>query len=257
MTCAPRGISSTYSASVGRTAVRRALRVVRTVTPSSWSMMSSWASTPAWVWNSPPTARVIRCRRRFASTSSTRSPSRKTRATSAHLDGDRDRADLRAQPAESAHRSRRRRTAHRALPELVALLGGVAGEALVPALEEAEQERGLRSGRAVLQRVEHLLVAQVPVAGRHRALLDLVVDALQHAVRRHLALAQAHQGLDLAHEPGRRRQHRVLATQVACVPPEHVAQQHRRLVVEVVAGGDDVVAALDRRGIEEVALREP
>ena len=56
---------------------------------------------------------------------------------------------------------------------------GVAGEALVAALEEAEQERGLGARRAVLERVEHLLVPEVPVAGGHRALLDLVVDALR------------------------------------------------------------------------------
>ena len=35
MTCAPRGILSTYSDSVGRTATIRAPIVVRTVTPSS------------------------------------------------------------------------------------------------------------------------------------------------------------------------------------------------------------------------------
>ena len=105
-----------------------------------------------------------------------------------------------------------------ALPQLVALVVGIAREALVAALEEAEQERRLRSGRAVLERVEHLLVPEVPVAGGHRALLDLVVDALEHAVGRGLALPEPHERLDLAHEPRRRGQHRVLAAEVAGRP---------------------------------------
>ncbi len=48
-----------YSASVGRTATMRAFIVVRTVTPSSSPMSWAWSSTPAWLWNAPPSARVI------------------------------------------------------------------------------------------------------------------------------------------------------------------------------------------------------
>ena len=62
--------------------------------------------------------------------------------------------------------------------------------------------------------VERLLVAEVAVAGRHRALLDMVVDAAQHAVGRRLPLGQAHERLDLAGEPVPRRQHRELAAEV-------------------------------------------
>ena len=49
----------------------------------------------------------------------------------------------------------------------------------------------------------------------------------------------------------------MLAAEVAGVPAQHVAEQHRGLVVEVVAGGDDVVAVLERGRVEEVALRQP
>ena len=52
-------------------------------------------------------------------------------------------------------------------------------------------------------------------------------------------------------------QHRVLATEVAGLPAQHVAEQHRGFVVEVVTGRDDVVAVLERGRVEEVALREP
>src|SRR6185312_9550029 len=206
MTCAPLGISRTYSARVGRTATSRALRVVRTVTPSGCPITSSCASTPAWVWNSPPAARVTRWRRRLASTRSTRSPAAKTRATSAHLLrwstpvrrparpstaalrlDEPDRTDLGAEPAERADVARRGRPAHPALPQLVALVVGITREALVTPLEEAEEERRLRSRRPVLQRVEHLLVPEVPIARGHGALLYLVVDALEHAVGRGLA----------------------------------------------------------------------
>ena len=78
-------------------------------------------------------------------------------------------------------------------------------EPLVAAGEEAVEERRLRAGRLVLERVEHFLEPEVPVALRHRALLDLVVDAAQHAVRRHLALTQPHERLHLAGEARRPR----------------------------------------------------
>ena len=52
-------------------------------------------------------------------------------------------------------------------------------------------------------------------------------------------------------------QHRQLAGEVLDVPAQRVAEQHRRLVVEVVAGGDDVVAAVDRGLVEQVALGQP
>ena len=74
-------------------------------------------------------------------------------------------------------------------------------EAFVAAFEEAEQERRLRPRRAFLDRVQRFLVPEVPVARCHRALLDDVVDAGEHAVRGELALAQADQRLDLAGEP--------------------------------------------------------
>ena len=80
---------------------------------------------------------------------------------------------------------------------------------------------------------------------------------LTHAVGRHLALAEAHQRLDLAGEAVAGGQHRQLAAQVLGLPVQHVAEQHGRLVVEVVAGDDDVVAAVDGGLVEQVALRQP
>src|SRR6266536_3539062 len=94
----------------------------------------------------------------------------------------------------------------------------------------------------------------VPV--RHRALLDLIVEAPEHAVRGGLTLAQSVQRLDLPREPRRRGQHRMLAAQIARLPTQHVAQENRRLVVEVVAGGDDVVSVLDGDRVEQVAFRQ-
>src|SRR3972149_1417702 len=46
MTCAPRGISRTYSASVGRRARYRRPSEERTQAPSGWPMIASWAIQP-------------------------------------------------------------------------------------------------------------------------------------------------------------------------------------------------------------------
>ena len=77
---------------------------------------------------------------------------RERRGSRSRLDRRREsaRRRARAQPAERADVGRCRRTALGARAEVVALLVGVAGEALVAALEEAEQERRLRARRALL-----------------------------------------------------------------------------------------------------------
>ena len=96
--------------------------------------------------------------------------------------------------------------------------------------------------------VERRLVAEVPVAGRHRALLDLVVDAAHDAPRRRLALGEADERLDLPREAAdRRAAPAVVGPGTSTSQRSVVAEQHGRLVVEVVAGGDDVVAAVARR----------
>jgi len=48
------------SASVGRSARKEEPRVDRSLVPSGAPMISSWAITPAWVWNSRPEARSNR-----------------------------------------------------------------------------------------------------------------------------------------------------------------------------------------------------
>ena len=79
----------------------------------------------------------------------------------------------------------------------------------------------------------------------------------EHAVRGHLALAQPHERLDLAGEAGPGRQHRVLAAEVAGLPAQHVAEQHRGFVVEVVTGRDDVVAVLERGRLNRWRFESP
>ena len=64
-------------------------------------------------------------------------------------------------------------------------------------------------------------------------------------------------GLTLRGKPRPRREHRQLAGEVVDVPAHRVAEQHRRLVVEIVTGDDDVVAAVERRRVEQLALRQP
>src|SRR5439155_24371425 len=71
-----------------------------------------------------------------------------------------------------------------------------------------------------------------------------------------LALPEPVQRLDLPREPRCRGQHGMLAAQIARLPPENVAEENRRLVVEVVAGGDDVVSVLDGDRVEQVPFRQ-
>ena len=128
-----------------------------------------------------------------------------------------------------------RRTGLRARPARRPTAGRTAAR---PARGTRSRRPPWRPGDVGLDGVEGVLVAEVLVAGRHRALLDLVVDAPEHAVGRRLPLAEAHQRLDLAGEAVARGQHRQLAGEVLGVPPQHVAEQHGGFVVEVVAGGD-------------------
>ena len=60
MTCAPRGILSTTSASVGRSTTKRRPVVAATVDPSARPITSSWATMPEWVWNDAPGCSVTR-----------------------------------------------------------------------------------------------------------------------------------------------------------------------------------------------------
>jgi hypothetical protein len=60
MTCAPRGIFSTKSLSVGRTIVYLAPPAALTTAPSSRPIISACGMGPRWVWNSPPSDSVMR-----------------------------------------------------------------------------------------------------------------------------------------------------------------------------------------------------
>src|SRR5512135_2319281 len=61
--------------------------------------------------------------------------------------------------------------------------------------QELEVEGRLRARGMLLELVQRVLVAQVPVARRHRALVEDVVDAPEHAVRRRLPFRQPDQRL--------------------------------------------------------------
>src|SRR5207249_8111021 len=99
-----------------------------------------------------------------------------------------------------------------------------------PAADEAEGERRLAPWRLRLDGVQLLLGAEVLVAQRVRALLDDVVDAVEHAVGGRLALTHPYQRLDLASEAVRRGKHGALAGEVVGVPPQDVAEQDGCLV---------------------------
>ena len=114
----------------------------------------------------------------------------------------------------------------------------------------------LGAGRLYFDVVERSLVGEVLVAHRHGALLDDVVDPPQKTVRRSLTLAQPDQGLHLSGEAVAGLQHRQLPAEILGLPPQGVAHQHRRLVVEVVAGGERVVTAAAGGLVEQVALRQ-
>src|SRR5688500_16047991 len=161
------------------------------------------------------------------------------------------------QLAERAHIAGGGRPARGAGAEVGPLLGGSGCEHGRRPLQESEVEGVLRTGRLQLDLVQRTLVAEVLVAGRHRAFLDLVVDAAEHAVRSRLSFTDTNERLDLAGEPVRSRQNRELATEIVDRPAQDVAEENRSLVVEIVTGGDDVVPTVERGLIEEVPLREP
>src|SRR5439155_913198 len=72
-----------------------------------------------------------------------------------------------------------------------------------------------------------------------RTLVDDVIDAAHERVDRRLVFARQVERLHLADELRVRRwQHRPLARQVVLLPAQHVAEEPRRLVVEVVPGGE-------------------
>ncbi len=177
--------------------------------PRAGRSTSAWATKPLWLWNSPPSASVDqvapllgveqqrllpRCehsghrRRPFASTISTGTGS----CACGLLD----------QPAERTDLARRRRSAPHALVQRRPPQQRSARPAAAPSARGSRgrtpPSRPATSPRCAFS---DSLYDEVPVAGRDRALLDDVVDAAHEAPRRHLALGQADQRLDLLREP--------------------------------------------------------
>ena len=64
------------------------------------------------------------------------------------------------------------------------------------------------------------------------------------------------QGLHLLDQPSSAGEQRGLARDVLGLPPQGVAEQRGGLVVEVVAGRDDVEPPVEGSGVEDVALRQ-
>src|SRR2546425_889600 len=163
--------------------------------------------------------------------------------------------DLIVQLAEGADLARGHLAAHRALLKRHGL-GAV--ERPLGLLQKAEEEVVLGPRRLLFQPVEDLLVGDGGGALGERTFVDDVVDAPQKGVGRRLALGQP---IERLHAPGqlgmRGGERGRLARERIGLPVEHVAEEHRRLVVQVVAGGDDRVAVLDGGPIHEVALAEP
>src|SRR3954466_4149122 len=81
MTCAPRGMERTKSASSGRNARYPVLAVECTTDPSGAPIRSSWAIAPRWVWNCLPGSRTTVCSRPLGWVSCTRSPPTNAPAT--------------------------------------------------------------------------------------------------------------------------------------------------------------------------------
>ena len=93
-------------------------------------------------------------------------------------------------------------------------------------------------GRGGFKLVEQVFVEDRLRAHRVGALLDNVVNAAQDGVGRRLALGQPEERFYLLDQAVFFGQHRRLPAQVARLPAKHVAEQRRRLVVQVVARGD-------------------
>src|SRR5437016_1192344 len=162
--------------------------------------------------------------------------------------------DLVGELTKGADRAGRHLAAALALPERdgIGLL-----ERRPALLEEAEQEVVLGARRIVLHPAEDLLVSDRRGALRERALVHDVVDPAEEGVGRGLLLRQPVEGLHAADELWmRRRQRGRLPRERVGLPLQHRAQQGRRLVVQVVAGGHHREAVLERGPIHQVALGE-
>src|SRR3954453_21403275 len=144
MTCAPRGMDRTKSASSGRKARYPVLAVEWTTEPSAAPMRSSCAIAPRWVWNCLPGSRTTVCSRPLGSVSWTRSPARKPPATGSRAgasgtsagSGVCGCASTGGQPTEPPSAARR---AHSELSEGGPSLGRVTTMAQDPALVGAVQ----------------------------------------------------------------------------------------------------------------------
>ena len=174
-----------------------------------------------------------------------------------------DRSAVRAAPRGSGARARQNAQnrpvvgwPHRSHDESSA--ASAAREQRPAPVEVPEEELRLRPRRAWTRCVHRVLVPELGVAGDQRALLHHVVDARGGTrTPRSPAPRAGTSGLTFFTMPSRPGRAGDLAGDVLGVPTERVAQQRRGLVVEVVAGGDHVEAALEGRPVEHVALRQP
>ena len=113
----------------------------------------------------------------------------------------------------------------------------------------------LGTGGFCFQPVEHFLVENHFRALGHGTFLDDVVDAIDDGIGRDFPFGEAAEGFDLFRKAFHRcRQRRALFLEIFVLPVQHIAQQTRRFVIEIVAGGHHVVLLLHGCAVELIPL---
>ena len=126
-----------------------------------------------------------------------------------------------------------------------------------PPLEKPPVEALLGAGDRLLEEVERLLVEEAFGPQAVGALLHDVVDAADDRVCRRLALRDPVERLHFLHEVrvGARENGRLPGQELG-LPVQEVAEQDRRLIIQIVPGGDHGEPLIQRDLVEEVALAQ-
>src|SRR5207253_3937673 len=125
-------------------------------------------------------------------------------------------------------------------------------------LEKSPVEALLGPRGGLLEEVERFLIEEALGADAVGAFLHDVVDPPDHRVRGRLALGGPVEGLDLLYQVRLgAREHRSLPGKVLRLPVQEVAEEHGRLVVEIVARGDDTEPEVQGGPVEQVPLAQP
>jgi hypothetical protein len=160
------------------------------------------------------------------------------------------------EPAEGTDLGRCGRSAGETRLESVAIILRLGNEKRRCPIKETEIEGMLRTGRFHLDVVERFLVGEVTVPYSHGAFIDEIIDTSEKAIRSCFTLGKPHQRLCLLGKAVSCWKDRELSTEILRVPVEGVTEEHRSLVIEVVAGYQNVISTIKRSSIEEMAFRE-